>query len=85
MCAICDYIRIKDPLGEDKYYLLNEIKRIALDHPWHFMVAPMSEPERVWYDPTSPFRKNNGKKETGVDSVQRQAGSGQINCGDVPN
>lgn len=50
-CSLTD-----DPAGRS--YLLDSVKEIKKDHPWFYLVGPMSDEERVWYDLNSPLRKN---------------------------
>lgn len=58
MCMLCEYISLRtDSYAIDYHALLDAIKEIKKDHPWHFLVGPMSDEERVWYDTNSPLRK----------------------------
>lgn len=68
MCQVCDVFRLKldkEHLS-DKYALLDLIRAIRQEHPWHFAVGPMSDAERVWYDLEHPLRKINEQKDNRI-------------------
>lgn len=56
LCKLMDCSLTDDPAGRS--YLLDSVKEIKKDHPWFYLVGPMSDEERVWYDLNSPLRKN---------------------------
>lgn len=62
MCEICNVMNIdlnsvsENTRVREKYRLLTILYGAQKDHPWHFMVAPMSDPERAWYDLDSDRR-----------------------------
>lgn len=58
MCAICDLVDIKDPALR-KHALVELLSGAASTHPWEYMVAPMGEAERAFYDLDSPLRRKD--------------------------
>lgn len=57
MCDLCKLFDLDPESVTDRMDLMETVKSIKKDHPWVYLVGPMSDEERIWYDLSSPLRK----------------------------
>jgi hypothetical protein len=68
MCDICLAFKLDASDREDginaSHSLMDILGHAAKEHPFEYMLGPMSAQERRWYDLNSPDRKKNVETKT---------------------
>lgn len=62
MCQLCRTFDLNLNLVSDKYRLMEILKEIKQEHPWHYEISPLADSVRQWFDldaPGRPRRKEN--------------------------